>query len=297
MRGTFRFGPVAMNIETKVPRFEAILASGFAAHFGPFDSSVGPSVEFVDSRQSKTGTVADPPPHVLRLELDRQRPEALPWVMRSLVASLAVPAGGFVVDLPGVISAGRAHLLVGDASPRLADRAQGEGRAVLSPRSVLLYRTSAGTWTAESLVLESRHAAVRRAPIGAIWKAHVRRAGASETVQLACRAQLLCWLLDHVVLPQRTPRVAGLLFELAVELACAVPGAELEVSARGRLWERLDALHAGLSLRQGVVAFTGGPTSGAIGAQTWAAWDFNRPGRRMPKPALQTARHSDHGNA
>lgn len=167
-------------------------------------------------------------------------PYVVDHFMRLLVSLLAPRHGALMLHACGAITGGVAHVFAGQSGSGKSTLASLAGhRPVLSDEHVLV-RFVDGRWVAASTPFWGSYARpgpARRAPLARLWG--LRHWPTHEVRDLEPYAGLRLALANAVLAgPQADLKRAA--FEVAAELAAAVPSAELRFTPSESVWEHID---------------------------------------------------------
>jgi hypothetical protein len=160
---------------------------------------------------------------------------------RILFGLLAPRHDALMLHSCGVLSGGVANVFAGESGAGKSTLASLAGHRPLLSDEHVLVRCTGGTWTAASTPFWGSYAKpgpARSAPLARLWS--LQQAARNE-VQATDTEACLRIALDNAVLPCSDPAIKSAVFDVAVDLASAVPSAELRFVPEPSVWELIDA--------------------------------------------------------
>lgn len=173
-----------------------------------------------------------------------ENPYTIDHTLRILFGLLAPRHDALMLHSCGIISGGVANVFAGQSGAGKSTLASLAGdRPLLSDEHVLVRRSGDG-WSAASTPFWGSYAKpgpARQAPLARLWS--LRQWPSHEVVATDAEACLRT-ALANAVLPCSEPALKAAVFEVAADLAAAVPSAELRFAADADVWEVIDACAA-----------------------------------------------------
>jgi hypothetical protein len=261
MRAGLSIGGIEVEVSAARGPIEAILADRYApflgavtnpvcsVHFEANGKAIGevtPPMADIDDVMARNVTIN----HIdFTAELDLEGagkcltasdPFTVDHFFRLLFATLAPRHDAIMVHACGVITGSRAHVFAGESGAGKSTLASlAEYRPLLSDEHVML-RNLDGTWIGASTPFWGSYAKpgpARHAPLGALW---TLRQWPQHEVQTLTSADCLRIAVENAVVPNSDPRIKFAIFNVAAELALAVPAAELRFTPEASVWEEID---------------------------------------------------------
>jgi len=170
-----------------------------------------------------------------------ENPYTIDHVFRLLFGLLAPRHDAVMLHSCGVISGSTANVFAGVSGAGKSTLASMAGHRPLLSDEHVLVRRSDTEWLASSTPFWGSYAKpgpARQAPLACLWSLvqapanEVRPTGAADGLRTA---------LGNAVLPCAEPSLKAAVFDVAVDLAAAVPSAELRFALDPDVWEVIDA--------------------------------------------------------